>query len=65
MKTNSPVINKDQSDNNSQGKLYITVKKGQTLGGIAQRYKTSIYKIKKLNNMRSDFLREGQRLRVR
>ena len=65
VKTNSPVINKDQSDNNSQGKLYITVKKGQTLGGIAQRYKTSIYKIKKLNNMRSDFLREGQRLRVR
>lgn len=65
IKTNSPVINKDQSDPNSQGKLYITVKKGQTLGGIAQRYKTSVYKIKQLNNMRSDFLREGQKLRVR
>lgn len=65
IKTNSPVINKDQRDNNSQSKLYITVKKGQTLGGIAQRYKTSVYKIKKLNNMRSDFLREGQKLRVR
>lgn len=65
IKNNSPVINKDQNDSDAKGKLYITVKKGQTLGGIAQRYRTSIYKIKKLNNMRSDFLREGQRLRVR
>lgn len=65
IKTSSLVINKDNVDIDSQSKLYITVKKGQTLGGIAQRYKTSVFKIKKLNNLRSDFIREGQRLRVR
>lgn len=66
IKTNSVVVNKSNSDNDPpSGKLYITVKKGQTLGGIAQRYKTSVYKIKKLNHLRSDFIREGQKLRVR
>lgn len=65
VKTNIPVVNNTQVDNDSQSRLYITVKKGQTLGGIAQRYKTSVYKIKKMNKLRSDFIREGQRLRVR
>jgi LysM repeat protein len=66
IKNNSVVVNKSNKyDDNPTGKLYITIKKGQTLGGIAQRYRTTVYKIKKLNNMRSDFLREGQKLRVR
>lgn len=66
IKNNSVVVNKNnKNDDSPSGKLYITVKKGQTLGGIAQRYRTSVYKIKKLNKMRSDFLREGQKLRVR
>jgi hypothetical protein len=45
--------------------VYITVRKGDTLGGLAYKYKTTVSKIQKLNNMKSDFLREGQRLRVR
>jgi len=65
VKTTSPVVNSNQSDTDSQGKLYITVKKGQTLGSIAQRHRTTVYKIKKLNNLKSDFIREGQKLRVR
>ena len=66
IKNNPVVVNKSGSnDCNPSGKLYITVRRGQTLGGIAQRYRTSVYKIKKLNRLKSDFIREGQKLRVR
>lgn len=66
IRSNPVVINTQSSANdNSSGKLYITVKKGQTLGGIAKRYRTSVYQIKKLNRLKSDFIREGQKLRVR
>jgi murein DD-endopeptidase MepM/ murein hydrolase activator NlpD len=44
---------------------YCTVKNGYTLSYIAKKYGTSVSKIKKLNGLRSDFIREGQRLRVR
>jgi murein DD-endopeptidase MepM/ murein hydrolase activator NlpD len=44
---------------------YITIRKGDTLGGLAKKYHTTVDKLKKLNNMRSDFLREGQKLRVK
>jgi len=44
---------------------YITVKRGDTLGALAKKYKTTVDKLKKLNNMKSDFLRERQKLRVR
>lgn len=45
--------------------VYYRVRKGDYLGKIAAKYHTSVSKIKRLNHMRSDFLREGQRLRVR
>ena len=55
-----------QSVQNGGGSpVYITVRKGDTLGYIASKNKTTVDKLKKLNNMKSDFLREGQRLRVR
>ncbi len=44
---------------------YYRVKKGDNLGKIAQKFHTSVSKLKKLNHLRSDFIREGQRLRVR
>ncbi len=44
---------------------YYRVRKGDNLGRIAQKYHTTVSKIKKLNHLRSDFIREGQRLRVR
>ena len=49
----------------SSSAQYYKVRKGDTLGGIAAKYHTSVSKIKKLNHLRSDFIREGQRLRVR
>lgn len=44
---------------------YHRVRKGECLSVIARKYRTSISSIKRLNRLRSDFLREGQRLRVR
>lgn len=44
---------------------YYKVRKGDNLGRIAQKYHTTVTKLKKLNHLRSDFIREGQRLRVR
>lgn len=45
--------------------VYYKVKNGDTLSHIAQKYHTSVTRIKKMNNLRSDFLRVGQRLRVK
>ncbi len=47
-----------------KGKI-VRVKKGDTLGAIAKRNRTTVAKIKRLNGLRGDFLRLGQKLRVR
>ncbi len=44
---------------------YYKVKKGDTLGKIAAKNNTTVAQIKKLNNMKSDVIREGQQLRVK
>ncbi|MBW7935072.1 MAG: LysM peptidoglycan-binding domain-containing protein [Gemmatimonadaceae bacterium] len=41
-----------------------TVTRGQTLGAIAQRYHTSVATLKRLNGLKSDNIRVGQRLIV-
>ncbi len=46
-------------------KVYHIVKKGETLIAIAKEYGTSVSKIKRLNNLRSNLIREGQKLIVR
>lgn len=48
-------------------KLDITtykVKRGDNLGSIARKYHVSVAQIKKWNNLKSDMIREGQRLRI-
>lgn len=42
---------------------YYKVRRGDTLGGIARRYGTSVRRIKQLNGLRSDRIRAGQILR--
>jgi membrane-bound lytic murein transglycosylase D len=41
-----------------------TVRRGDTLGAIARRYRTSVDGIKRLNGLRSNLIRVGQVLRV-
>ncbi len=43
---------------------YHTVRKGQTLSGIAARYGVSVTRIKQWNNLRSSMIRPGQRLKI-
>lgn len=43
---------------------YHTVRKGQTLSGIAQKYGVSQTKLRKVNNLRNTKIKIGQRLKV-
>jgi len=68
IKTNTDAVLKSDQDGqpiDSSAPVYITVRRGDTLGGLAKKYKTTVDRIKKLNNMKNDFLREGQKLRIR
>lgn len=49
----------------SSGADYYRVRSGDTLSTIARRHGTTVANIKRLNGLKSDFIREGQRLRVR
>ncbi len=53
------------SGSRSGNASYYTVRYGDTLSSIAQRHHTSVSNIKRMNGLRSDFIREGQKLRVR
>jgi LysM repeat protein len=44
---------------------YHTVKRGETLGGIARRYRTSTAAIMRMNGLRKSIIFPGQRLVVR
>jgi membrane-bound lytic murein transglycosylase D len=44
--------------------IYHTVRKGQTLSGIAARYGVSISRIRQWNNLRGSMIRPGQRLKI-
>ena len=58
----------EQKSNNVKAKSDVvkhTVKKGETLGGIANRHHTTVKKLKQLNNLKSDKIKVGQVLRVK
>ena len=44
--------------------IYYTVRYGDTLSGIAMKYRTSVRKIKKWNGLRSDRIYSGQKLKI-
>lgn len=45
--------------------VYVTVRKGDNLGSIAKRNRTTVAKIKRLNGMKNNNIRAGKRLRVK
>lgn len=47
-----------------QSTKYHTVKPGETLSSIARKYHTTVAKIKKLNNLKTDKIKAKQKLRV-
>ena len=52
------------SSNASTKPQYHKVKNGDTLSEIAEKYQLSIKRLKSLNNLRSESIRIGQRLKV-
>ena len=44
---------------------YHTVQKGDTLSGLAVKYKTTVPNIKKINNLKTDTIKAGQKLKVK
>ena len=59
------VSNHRSNRKNSQASSYHRVRRGETLTSIATKHGTTVSKIKKLNGLKSDRIREGQRLKVK
>lgn len=59
-----PTETKTTVKNSKTNNQVYTVKKGESLFSIAQRYNTSVAKIKSLNNLKSNNIQAGQKLLV-
>ena len=57
--------NSKKNKRGKSGGTTITVKKGDTLGAIAQRCRTSVKAIQKANGLKGTNIREGQKLIVK
>lgn len=67
VKVSEPVKDKPKENkptNTNTENIYHIVKKGETLYGLAIKYKTSISKLKELNGLKSTVLQIGQKLIV-
>lgn len=64
-KRRSVVAVNDKVASNPRGKKTVKVRQGDTLGAIAKRNGTTVAKIKKLNGLKSNVIRVGQKIRVR
>lgn len=65
---NRKVVEVDESKTtrtSSKGRRTVTVRRGDTLGAIAQRNRTTVSKIKALNGLKGNNIRVGQKLRVK
>ena len=62
---NRPAATPRSSRKHSQSNAYHKVRRGETLTSIATKHGTTVSKIKKLNGLKSDRIREGQRLKVK
>ena len=46
------------------GVTYYTIKKGDTLGGIAKKFHCSVKQLKQWNRLKNDNIREGKKLKI-
>jgi len=46
-------------------KVYHKIRDGETLSSIAKKYRTTVSALKRLNGLKSDFIRAGRTIRVR
>ncbi len=63
--TPEPETKPDTLETSELGVIYHTIKKGDTLYNIARKYITTVDAIKRLNNLDSNLIRPGEKLRVR
>ncbi len=56
---------KASSSRKASSARYVKVRRGDTLGAIASRNRTTVAKLRRLNGLRGNTIRTGQRLRVR
>jgi LysM repeat protein len=62
----APPSSSELSKSAAPRKTYHTVRSGETLSAIARKYKTTVAKIIKLNNLKNpDRLSIGQKIRVK
>lgn len=54
---------KTSSSSRSAGRTH-TIKSGDTLGGIARKYGTTVSKLKAANGLKSDLIRAGKTLKI-
>ncbi len=46
------------------GCIYYTIKRGDTLGGIAHKYKVTVKQLQRWNNLKNTNIREGRKLKI-
>lgn len=62
--TSTPAKPENNKPASNDSATVYTVKSGDTLSGIAAQYKTTVAKIKELNNLSSDLILIGQKLHI-
>ncbi len=65
--TNKPTFNQNpvKSPRNTKKAIYYKVRSGDTLYSIARRHGLSVSELKRMNGLRSDFIKPGKNLRVK
>jgi LysM repeat protein len=63
-KTDHPEKNNKPQKKKSGGHKVHVVKKGESLYSIAKKYNTTVAKLKSLNKLKSDTIKQGQKLYV-